>query len=67
MYLCLIKDVYLCIFYLIMRFVILILFYLLSLSTSAQSELSLAGEWAVGFDTGDDFGVRRWGETGLSV
>ncbi len=27
---------------------------------SAQNELSLAGEWEVGLDRGDDFGAQRW-------
>ena len=43
-----------------MRSLFLLLLTLLSLSIQAQNEMSLAGEWAVGFDKGDDFGAPRW-------
>lgn len=39
---------------------LLLLFFLLPYVAFAQQELSLAGEWEVAFDKGDDAGAHRW-------
>lgn len=43
-----------------MRVLFLLFLTLFPISLSAQSELSLAGEWEVAFDTNLDGGVHRW-------